>query len=63
VRVNVKKQPEGPIELYDLKTDFAESKNVAAEHPDIVARMAEIMRSGRTESKEFPLREIAAKGK
>src|SRR4051812_4170633 len=61
VRVNVKKQPEGPIELYDLKTDLAESRNVAAEHPDIIARMAEIMRSGRTESKEFPLREIKGK--
>jgi arylsulfatase A-like enzyme len=63
IRVNVKKQPEGPIELYDLKSDLAESKNVAAEHPDIVARMAEIMRSGRTESKEFPLRGIATKTK
>jgi arylsulfatase A len=56
VRLNVKKAPEGPIELYDLKTDGAESKNVAAEHPEITARMAKIMRSGRTESVEFPLR-------
>src|SRR5258706_11684243 len=56
VRLNVKKAPEGPIELYDLKSDVAESKNVAAAHPEIIARMAEIMRSGRTESVEFPLR-------
>jgi arylsulfatase A-like enzyme len=61
VRRNVKKMPEGPIELYDLKTDPAESKDLAADHPDVVAKIAEIMRSGRTESKEFPLREIKRK--
>ena len=63
VRRNVKKMPEGPIELYDLKTDPAETKNVAADHPDIVNKIAQIMRSDRTESKEFPLREIAKKAK
>jgi arylsulfatase A len=61
VRLNVKAAPDGPIELYDLARDVAESKDVAAEHPEIVARMAEIMRTARTESAEFPLREIAAK--
>jgi arylsulfatase A-like enzyme len=44
-----------PIELYDLKSDVAESKDVAAAHPDIVKQMAEIMQSARTDSKEFPV--------
>ena len=48
-------------ELYDLKTDPAESKDLSADHPDVVAKIAEIMRSGRVESKEFPLREIKRK--
>ena len=58
VRLNVKKAPEGPIELYDLKTDLGETKDAAVDHPGVVQRMARIMRTDRTESKEFPLREI-----
>ena len=56
----VRLRPSGPIELYDLKTDLGETKNIAGDHPDIVQRMTRIMRSDRTESKEFPLREIRA---
>jgi arylsulfatase A-like enzyme len=44
-----------PIELYDLKSDLSESNDVAAAHPDIVRKMAEIMQSARTDSKEFPI--------
>jgi arylsulfatase A len=43
------------IELYDLSTDIGEARNVADLHPDVVARIAEIMQSGRTESQLFPL--------
>jgi hypothetical protein len=42
-----------PIELYDLKTDLAESKNVAAEHPDVVARIEKIMAEAHTDT-EIP---------
>jgi arylsulfatase A-like enzyme len=55
VRTRTHAKPSGPIELYDLKSDPAESKNVAAEHPDVVARITEVMRTGRAESAEFPL--------
>ena len=43
------------IELYDLATDVGEGQDVAQHHPDVVARIAEIMQSGRTESELFPL--------
>jgi arylsulfatase len=43
------------IELYDLSTDIAEQRDVATQHPEIIARIAEIMRDGRTESQLFPL--------
>lgn len=33
----------GPIELYDLSTDLGEKNNVAAAHPDLVARAKAIM--------------------
>ena len=54
VRQNLMKNPDAPIELYHLKADPAESKDAAAEHPDIVARISEIMRHSHTPSKEFP---------
>jgi arylsulfatase A-like enzyme len=51
------------LELYDLKTDMAETKNVASAHPEVVRRIEEIMRAARTDSKEFPVREGAPGGR
>jgi len=48
-------KPGRKIELYDLNSDIAESKDLADEHPEIVAEVAEIFRTGRTESEVFPL--------
>ena len=48
-------KPGRKIELYDLDSDIAESNDLADEHPDIVTKMAEIFRTGRTESEVFPL--------
>lgn len=42
------------IELYDLRNDVGEKQNVAAEHPEVVARMAEIMQREHTPSAEYP---------
>ncbi|RMG40818.1 MAG: arylsulfatase, partial [Planctomycetota bacterium] len=42
------------IELYDLQTDVGESRDVAAEHPDIVRRAAELMKREHTPSAVFP---------
>jgi arylsulfatase A-like enzyme len=54
--------PRQAIELYDLKTDLSETNNVAAAHPDVAKKIAEIMQSARTDSKEFPVTE-APQGK
>lgn len=43
----------GNIELYNLKTDVAESNDVADEHPDMVAEFDSIMKNSRTESELF----------
>ncbi|MCA9133904.1 MAG: arylsulfatase [Planctomycetales bacterium] len=43
------------IELYNLAEDIGETKNVAAEHPDLVAQLAEKMEAVRTPSSDFPL--------
>lgn len=39
----IKKDPNTPLELYNLATDRTESKNVAAEHPDLIAKAREII--------------------
>jgi arylsulfatase A-like enzyme len=51
VRYNLK-----DIELYNLKKDRQEKNNVAAEHPEIVRRIEEYLRTARTESEEWPIR-------
>jgi len=43
VRLNAKKQPDGPIELYNLKEDIGEQVNVADQHPEIVKKIEQIM--------------------
>jgi hypothetical protein len=55
VRLNVAKNPDGPIELYNLKDDLGEKHNVADQHPEIVARIAKYMKEARTPSEHWPL--------
>jgi len=55
IRREIARRRDAPIELYDLVDDIGESKNVADKHPDIVKRITEIMKTGRTESEHFPL--------
>jgi hypothetical protein len=50
-----RKPPAPTTELYDLATDVPESKNVAAAHPDVVARLQKIMDEQHVPSKEFPI--------
>ncbi|OQB15583.1 MAG: Arylsulfatase precursor [Firmicutes bacterium ADurb.Bin193] len=45
VRLNADKNPNSPLELYNLKTDIMEKNNIASKHPDIVAKMEQIMKS------------------
>jgi arylsulfatase A-like enzyme len=55
--------PGGPIELYDLKTDIGETRDVAAGHPDVVARIEAYLKTARTDSPAFPVRPPTAAGK
>ncbi len=50
VRHHVKKQPNAPIELYDLATDVGERHDVAAAHPDVVAHIQRILAAARIQS-------------
>ena len=48
-----KGSPDEPIVLYDQANDIAETKNVAASHPDIAAKIGEYLKSARTESVDW----------
>ena len=53
-RNRIAKPGEIPIELYQLRDDVGETRDVAAEHPEVVAKIAEIMRREHTPSAEYP---------
>jgi arylsulfatase A-like enzyme len=55
VRLNVARNPNGPIELYNLKDDIGETTNVAAQHPDIVAKLEAYMKAAHTPSEHWPM--------
>ena len=52
VRVNAKEEPDGPIQLYNLKTDVGEQNDLSAKYPEVVEKIRAIMAS-RTKS-PFP---------
>lgn len=45
----------GKLELYNLRDDPSESKDVAGEHPEIVAKAEAAMKEAHTPSKLFPI--------
>ena len=51
----VRNGPAKPIELYNLATDLAETKNLAAEQPDLVAKAESLMKTLRTDDPAWPL--------
>jgi arylsulfatase A-like enzyme len=51
----VRHGPKGQVELYNLKQDLAETRDVAGDHTDVVRKIEEILRTARSDSKEFPV--------
>ncbi len=49
-----------PLELYNLREDPGENRNVAAQNPDTVSRLESLMRRARTESDDFPVRDASS---
>ena len=45
------------LELYDLKTDLGEKHNVAEQHPEIIAGLEERLKTARTESELWPVKQ------
>jgi arylsulfatase A-like enzyme len=55
--------PRGPLELYDLKSDIGEKTDVAAAHPDVIAKIEELIKASHVDSAEFPIPAGDGKGK
>ena len=60
-RPKAKDRAPGAIELYDLSRDPAEQTDIAAKHPDVVARLSAIMAREHVPSKLFPIRALDGK--
>ncbi len=50
----VRPAPGRPYELYDLKADPAESRNVAEARPEVVQQLTALMEEARTEPRQYP---------
>jgi len=55
VRLNVAKNPDGPIELYNLKDDNGEQKNLAMENTEVVEKIKKYLETAHTPSEHWPL--------
>ena len=51
----VRNGPSKPVEIYNLKTDAAESNNLAAAMPELVAKAEAMMKSARVDDPNWPL--------
>lgn len=54
------KRAVAPIQLYDLTNDLGEKTDVAAQHPELVARIAELMRTEHVDNEFWKIPGLAA---
>jgi len=55
VRVHWHKNPDGPLELYNLKDDIGEKHNIAAQQSDVIAKIENYLKIARTDSPNWPI--------
>lgn len=55
VRLNLKKDPDSPIELYNLKDDPSERSNIAGQHPELINEFKRLFAEARRQNDVFPL--------
>jgi len=55
----IRPQAEERLELYDLKSDPVEKKNVAEQNPEVVAKLEKLFKAARTDSDRWPMKKLA----
>jgi arylsulfatase A len=53
IQLGLDKSLDAPVEIYDLSKDLGETTNIAAQHPEIVAKAKELFSASRTPSPEW----------
>jgi hypothetical protein len=56
VQRNLKRQPNPPIEIYDLSTDLGETKNLGEKKPDLVKNALKIFKEAHEPSPIWKMR-------
>ena len=54
IRLNVRRDPDSPLELYDLSKDIGEKNNIASRHPQIVSKIETAIKDSHQENPIFP---------
>lgn len=54
IRTRLEVNPDAPVALYDLDSDPGETRDLAAAHPEVVARLAAWMRQSHRPAPHFP---------
>ncbi len=58
VQLDLQKNADSPIELYNLDSDPGETKNIAGEHPEQVAKAKQLFQKAHTPSALWPIRSL-----
>ena len=53
----IRLKPDERLELYDLKSDAGEKADVADQNPEVVKKIEELLKTARTESERWPIRQ------